>query len=95
MQVNKELISRLEKLARLKLDSAEQTKFADDLTRILGMIDKLLEADTTGVSPLAHPTESNSGWREDRVGEQLSQEEALKNAPRQDGQFIQVPKVID
>lgn len=95
MQVNKELISRLEKLARLQLTETERTKFAGDLSRILEMVDKLRELDTTGVEPLSHPTETEPEWREDQIGAQLSQSEALKNAPKQDGQFFRVPKIIE
>lgn len=95
MQANKELISRLEKLARLQLTETERAKFAGDLTRILEMVDKLRELDTTGVEPLSHPTETETEWREDQIGPQLSQSEALKNAPKQDGQFFRVPKIIE
>lgn len=95
MQVNKELISRLEKLARLQLPETERAKFAEDLTRILEMVDKLRELDTAGVEPLSYPTEPATGWREDQLGAQLTQAEALKNAPQQDGQFFRVPKMID
>ena len=95
MQVNKELISRLEKLARLQLSETEQTQFAGDLTRILDMVDQLREVDTTGVEPLAYPTESPGELREDQVGAQLTPETALKNAPQHDGHFFLVPKVIE
>ena len=95
MHVNNELISRLEKLARLQLSAAEQAKFAGDLTQILEMVDKLLELDTSGVAPLAYPTTTDTAWREDEIGAQFSQEEALRNAPQHDGQFFRVPKIID
>lgn len=95
MQVNKDLISRLEKLARLQLGAEEQIKFAGDLTQILEMVDKLLELDTSGVEPLTYPTLTHPEWRQDETGTQLTQSEALKNAPRQDGQFFRVPKVIE
>lgn len=95
MQVNKDLISRLEKLARLRLSPEEQNKFAGDLTQILEMVDTLLELDTTGVAPLVYPTEGTDHWRDDEVGAQLSQAEALQNAPQHDGAFFRVPKVIE
>lgn len=95
MQVNKELISRLEKLARLQLTEMERAKFAKDLSGILEMVDKLREPDTAGVEPLSYPTEPGVEWRDDLVGKQLTQPEALKNAPKQDGQFFRVPKMID
>ena len=95
MQVNKELISRLEKLARLQLNAEEQNKFAGDLTQILEMVDKLLELDTSTVEPLVYPTDSGTEWRNDEVGAQLSTREALQNAPKHDESFFRVPKVIE
>lgn len=94
MQVNKDLISRLEKLARLQLTEYERNEFARDLGNILDMVDKLRELDTSGVAPLSYPTESTVAWRDDEVGEQLTQQEALKNAPQHDNQFFRVPKII-
>lgn len=94
MQVNKDLISRLEKLARLQLTESERDEFARDLGNILDMVDKLREIDTSGVAPLSYPTESTAAWRDDEVGEQLTQQEALKNAPQHDNQFFRVPKII-
>lgn len=95
MQVDKALISRLEKLARLQLAPAEQEKFAGDLTQILHMVDKLRELDTTGVEPLVYLNNEVRALREDAVGHQLTQAEALQNAPKQDGQFFRVPKFMD
>ena len=95
MQLDKDLISRLEKLARLQLTDAERIQFSNDLSRILDMVDKLKQLDTTGVEPLAYPTHSGSNMRKDEIGQQFSQENALLNAPKHDNQFFRVPKVID
>jgi aspartyl-tRNA(Asn)/glutamyl-tRNA(Gln) amidotransferase subunit C len=93
MQVNEQLISHLEKLARLQLDEAERTQLADDLNRILAMVDTLRELDTVGVEPLVYINETTL-LREDTVGAQLDREAALRNAPKHDGQYFRVPKVI-
>jgi aspartyl-tRNA(Asn)/glutamyl-tRNA(Gln) amidotransferase subunit C len=95
MQIDEALISKLEKLARLQLGSEERSKLAGDLQRILDMVDTLSALDTKGVEPLVYLNESINVWREDRVEGQLSQAEALQNAPKQDGQFFRVPKVIE
>ncbi len=95
MQPDIDLISRLEKLARLQLTQPEREQFAADLARILEMVDKLRELDTHQVEPLSYPTEMETVWREDESGVQLSQQEALQNAPKHDGQYFRVPKVID
>lgn len=95
MQIDTTLISRLEKLARLKLGDAERAKLTGDLQRILDMVDKLRELDTEGVEPLVYLNDEENVLREDEIANQLRQEEALKNAPKHDGQFFRVPKVIE
>lgn len=94
MQINNALISRLEKLARLQLGEAERIRLSSDLEHILDMVDTLRELDTEGVEPLIYMNDTENVFREDLVGRQLTQEEALQNAPKQDGQYFRVPKVI-
>lgn len=95
MQLDKNLISRLEKLARLQLSETERMQFSNDLTRILDMVGKLTELDTTGVEPLSYPTDVHISFRADEIGAQLSTEEALQNAPKHDRQFFRVPKFME
>ncbi len=95
MQIDTTLISRLEKLARLQLDDAERAKLTGDLQRILNMVDKLQELDTTGVAPLVYLNEEVNALRDDETANQLTRDEALQNAPKHDGQFFRVPKVIE
>ena len=40
-------------------------------------------------------TEERSVMREDEVHVTLTQQEALKNAPKKDSDYFKVPKVID
>jgi len=96
MQIDSALISRLERLARLQLDDPERAQLTADLQRILDMVDKLRELDTTGVEPLIYLNDTAENvLREDVVGQQLDPAEALQNAPKHDGQFFRVPKVIE
>lgn len=94
MQIDATLISGLERLARLQLDDAEREKLTADLQRILDMVDKLRELDTAGVEPLVYLNEEAEALRDDEIAHQLSRAEALQNAPRHDGLFFRVPKVI-
>jgi aspartyl-tRNA(Asn)/glutamyl-tRNA(Gln) amidotransferase subunit C len=94
MKVDKRLISRLEKLARLELTAEEQEGLQSDLNRILDMVAKLEELDTTGVAPLVYINDEVDQLRPDEVKGQLPRDIALRNAPQQDGQHFQVPKVI-
>ena len=95
MKIDTALISRLEKLARLQLSPTEREKMSGDLQRILDMVDKLKGLDTSDVEPLVYLNGEQNIAREDEVANQLTQNEALKNAPKHDGQFFRVPKVIE
>lgn len=95
MQADNLLISRLEKLARLKLESSEKARLANDMNLVLNMVDKLLELDTTGIEPLAYPTNTDNNYRNDELQSEGNQEVALKNAPDHNSEFFRVPKVIE
>ena len=95
MKIDKELISKLEHLARLELSDEEAQALMGDLNNILAMVEKLQELDTDNIDPLVYINEEKNQLRADKVGEQLSAKDALKNAPDHDGVFFKVPKVID
>ena len=61
---------------------------------IIDFCDKLKEVDTTGVDPLIYVSSESNVLREDRVGDHLSKEQVLKNAPSKDSDYFKVPKVI-
>jgi aspartyl-tRNA(Asn)/glutamyl-tRNA(Gln) amidotransferase subunit C len=90
MQIDKNLILKLETLARLELSDAERDKL-----HILKMVEKLDELDTEGVAPLVYINEDVNVLRDDVVKNELTRPDALKNAPAQNGTFFKVPKVID
>lgn len=80
-------------LARLEVENME--KMQEDMSRILDFMDKLNELDTDQVAPLIYLNEEVNVTRSDETGEELSREDALKNAPDTDGTFFKVAKVID
>ena len=93
MQVDTLLILRLEKLSNLQLEATERERFAGDLDKIVGMINQLQQADTSGVEPLAYLSDRTAAFRQDEINHQLSTSDGLKNAPAQDGKFFRAPKV--
>ncbi|MEP6583348.1 MAG: Asp-tRNA(Asn)/Glu-tRNA(Gln) amidotransferase subunit GatC [Ginsengibacter sp.] len=94
MKVNDELIDKLANLARLEFNAEEKEEIKNDLQQMIGFIDKLNELDTTGVEPLRHMSGNVNILREDEVSGMISRDETFKNAPKHDGEFFQVPKVI-
>ena len=93
--MKKEVILKLEKLARLKLNEAERAQIGDDLDKILAMINKLEEIDTSEVEPLQYIHEEVNVLRKDEAENMLSTEDALSNAPKRIDNYFAVPKIIE
>ncbi len=93
MQVDKELLLKVAKLAKLKIEGDEDQVSAD-LTKVLSWMEKLKEVDTDGVEPLVYLSIEQSVARQDKVGVHLDRALALGNAPDADGKYFLVPKVI-
>jgi len=95
MVIDDHLIHKLETLSKLKLNATEKEKLKGDLGNMVGMFSKIAEVDTNGVAPLRHMTDTVNVMRDDVAHNQLSHEEALKNAPKTIGRYFVVPKVIE
>lgn len=95
MKITEEKVEELAQLARLSFEGAEKQAIREDLEKILAMCEKLNEVDTEGVEPLIYMTDNVNVLREDIVIQEISHDEALKNAPKKDSDFFRVPKVIE
>lgn len=94
MKIDQTTIKRLEKLAKLNLSKTERATLLQDLNKIVTMVDKLAQIDTTGVEPLRYLSQEPNHFREDLVNNDNSQATVLKNAPNSDGQYFRVPKFV-
>lgn len=94
MEVNDAMIDKLAHLARLKFNDNEKEEIKSDLQRMIAFVEKLDELDLEEVEPLLHMSDEINVLREDEVKGSISREDALKNAPLHDEQFVKVPKVI-
>ena len=94
MEVNSSLIEKLSTLSRLQFNEMEKEEIRQDLQRMILFVEKLNELNLDGVEPLIHIPEEQNVLRNDVVSGELTREETLKNAPRQNGEFFLVPKVI-
>lgn len=95
MKIDKQLISKLEHLARLELSDQEKEALIGDLNEILTMVEKLQELPTDDVEPLIYINEEVNVWRADEVKNQIDRNAALLNAPDKNDKYFKVPKVID
>jgi len=88
------MVEKLAHLARLKFNEEEKLEIKTDLQRMISFVEKLNELNLDGVEPLLHLSDEVNVLREDEIEGSVSREDALKNAPLHDEEFIKVPKVI-
>ena len=95
MSLQKSDVEKIAHLARLSINEDDVPSYADNLSNILNLVDQLNTADTSDISPMAHPQDAAQRLREDEVTETDQRDHLLKNAPKTaDGLFL-VPKVIE
>ena len=82
-------------LARLELTDEEKAVFQPQLENIVKYVEKISSVDVEGVLPMMHGRELVNVFREDVVGESLSAETALANAPARTGDEFLLPKIVE
>ena len=91
-------VEKIADLARLELTAEETDLFTEQLSSIIGYVEKLNELDTTNVPPMSHCAPSGGDGeyarRDDQVRASTGQKLAVENAPDSDGGYFKVPRVI-
>jgi aspartyl-tRNA(Asn)/glutamyl-tRNA(Gln) amidotransferase subunit C len=81
-------------LARLHLEPDEVERMQGELGAILEHFSALAQTDTTDVPPMTHAVPMDLPLRADVAQPSLPVEEALRGAPKRDGDLIVVPAII-
>lgn len=79
--IDREQVLHVARLARLELSQAETEQMSQELSSVLGHIEKLSELDLSGVEPTAHVVEVDQALRADEPRRSLPPETALAQAP--------------
>ena len=95
MKIDNEMVDKLATLAKLEFENEAKESIKQDLNNMLAFIDKLNELDTEGVEPLIYMSDETNVMRDDETKTEITQDEALKNAPEKDSDYFRVHKVID
>jgi aspartyl-tRNA(Asn)/glutamyl-tRNA(Gln) amidotransferase subunit C len=95
MNLDLETVEKIAHLARLEVTETEKKSLLNDMNKILSFMEKLNELDTEGVAPLVYLTDEVNVFRNDEVKHEITVEQALQNAPKQDGKYFRVAKVIN
>ena len=94
MSVDKKLVLKISKLSRLSIEEKSLGSFVKSFSEILNYID-LLNSASNHESDLKMDSNIDYAQRDDTAISKLSIDEVLKNAPKKDGNFFSVKKIID
>lgn len=95
MKIDNATVDKIAHLARLEFENEAKEQIKKDMNNMLGFIEKLNELDTSNVEPLIYMSDEVNVLREDNVKHEITQDEALRNAPKHDSDYFKVPKVIE
>jgi aspartyl-tRNA(Asn)/glutamyl-tRNA(Gln) amidotransferase subunit C len=95
MSLDPATVARIATLARIHVTPEQQPALAAELSKILDWIAQLEEVDTRAVEPMRSVMDITTAWRADAVTDGDRVEDVLRNAPRRDGDYFVVPKVVE
>jgi aspartyl-tRNA(Asn)/glutamyl-tRNA(Gln) amidotransferase subunit C len=93
-RINPEEVREIAALARLRLDDDEVKRMTHELDGILGYIETVKNLDTADALPMTHAVPFDCPMRPDHVGQSLTIDEALQNAPRRREGSFEVPRIV-
>jgi aspartyl-tRNA(Asn)/glutamyl-tRNA(Gln) amidotransferase subunit C len=93
-RINPQEVREIAALARLRLDDAEIRRLTHELDGILGYIETVQGVPTADVEPMTHAVPFDCPMRADEVGQSLTVDEALANAPRRHETSFEVPRIV-
>ena len=96
MLIDRKVTKKISFLARIYLSDKEEEEFSRDLSNILNWMEDLQKIDVSDVEPLRNVNDIDLLERQDSdFSKNIEQEQLLSNAPKKNGNFFTVPKVIE
>ncbi|MFI5283514.1 MAG: Asp-tRNA(Asn)/Glu-tRNA(Gln) amidotransferase subunit GatC [Candidatus Dormibacterales bacterium] len=93
MPLSKDEVRHVAMLARIGLEPGDEEFYAEQLSGILGHIDRLQQLNTDSIPPTAQVVEVTNLMREDVPRPGLTTTEALANAPASVAGSFRVPSI--
>ncbi len=99
MSLTKKEVEKIAALVRLELGEEEKEKFAEDLSSVLGYVQKLSEVNIEKVEPVTGGTNLESVMRKDDETKCLSdsqmREQILSASPNREDDYFKVPSIFE
>jgi len=94
-KLTKEEVLHVAHLARINVSSEEIEKYQVELKQLLDEVEKIKDVDSYDDDLLISVVEHNTVLREDVNGSHLSEQEFMKNVPNSNGNFVEVPVMLN
>ena len=94
-KLTKEEVNHIAHLARIGMSDSDVEIFQVELKKLLDEVSKITDIKCYDDEIMFTPSENKATMREDIEGEMLSAKEALANAPKKNGNFVEVPVMIN
>jgi len=98
MALTKSEVEKIAELARLELAEEEKEKFAEDLSSVIGYIQKLSEVNVEKVEPMTGGTNLESVTRKDEIkniADDKMKADILNAAPDKENGYFKVPSILE
>ncbi|MBF0180638.1 MAG: Asp-tRNA(Asn)/Glu-tRNA(Gln) amidotransferase subunit GatC [Magnetococcales bacterium] len=95
MSITADTVRHVATLARLEISPEEIDTYAEQLNRILGLMEQLRQIPTSGIAPMSHAVEMTLPERDDLVVNTDRRDVMLANAPDAEEGCFRVPKIIE
>lgn len=95
MQISKEELLHIAKLADLKINDDEIEKYISNLQDILNFANIVNNAPVEELSETIGENDNYNIFREDEIKEFEDKQALLQNAPEQEREMFKIPKVIN
>ncbi|MFH1504892.1 MAG: Asp-tRNA(Asn)/Glu-tRNA(Gln) amidotransferase subunit GatC [Candidatus Omnitrophota bacterium] len=92
---NNENVEYTANLARIDVSEREKASLGEQLSKIIGYIDKLKKLNTDNIEPMRGLHTERDVRREDKAKISGVKEDILNNSPLREGDYFKIPKVIE
>src|SRR5690348_6607254 len=93
-EISAEQVAHLANLSRIALTEDEIQHLTAELGQIMQAVEQVSQVATADVAPTSHPIPLTNVFRDDVVGETLTQQQVLANAPESDGSRFIVSAIL-
>lgn len=94
-EITREDVAHLARLAHIDMSAEELERMTGELSVIVDSIKTVSEVAGDDVPATSHPIQLSNVYRDDVIGETLTNEEALSGAPDNAAGRFKVPAILD